>query len=1089
LKINQNQTRSLERILNQEFGGGTCLMSEGADVILVPGATDQIQISQSGSRLQILVNGHDKFLLTESESKKFSIRGDLKNITIDPSVTLYTNKLAGAVPKDVLPGIISERGEQLGHARRVESSFETAVTRGRMAEDINENPFVTHVGKQMQRLLGEMGSAVPQQTAFRSEKDLVPFLTQFESIKAGIPFSPDLKLTIQNIQKQINAGGDVDLEFLSAEVSGALKHLNKSATLTQPGRIPFEQHEIPLGETQRGALGKWVMINDAISTNDIEKIAAYANDPSILGFALPAEKSAFARILAGAHEFKGEAIIQILQSAMNAQEFKTIMEMAGADKIRGVFKENPAEFNLINQLFQSGEPASQFLQSFTPHQIFAAIGQAERFDFQNPLLLATATPETKAAMIQALQAGYVSMADNRSIISILQSAMNRTEFDQIVNAAGGKAIGLALKDPISLTQWNRLAGAYDRMDLTTDFVEGIKYSGALLEPFPFALNEAASVLPLLAAPILRGQSVQDVIGILDTFMKDSGDWIGKQFDVFDRGSFVQAGLENLNRMMGELHLLNIPGMRSQLNSVFTNPAVSPTQVSQFLQNLVSTSGLSEFDIRNLITQPLAFAFQNVASESLMLLQKAKAFFGESIAMSVFRFGPDSAQVRSMKVMIERAQTSFTTFAERSQFISNLLSEALPLPADFVKSLSKFTSDFNANFAPIMGSFFPNTAEITNRLFEKQQTVERLVNKQIESTSVSNLIASNISQLGTFVKSVTDGLESIRNGSVAREFSRISQELTSIADIPRDLIQLTKDAASFFTSIHDGSYAKTLNEVAGVFKKYDDPIAELTKTTAEQGAAFLTQLYNRGFSKANEDFVKVLDNFQNNPGALRLNQFLEKLTSFSDSMIGKSENTIEEATKLISDVGSGEIRGSFTTLIKETAKFRQSPEFRKLIDLLDGGGKFLKTLVSGHFQQNMEMMNSRFGYTPAIAQIIERGQHLTGIGTNVTKALVARDFERPIAQIAKKSQAKTQAAKDIPDIETIFSQTASTFYALTEVDHMDVLWQYHRQLDLLNDKALNDSGIRQFEKQSQLLARDPDLQNSLRSQLKNLRSLL
>jgi hypothetical protein len=1087
LKINPNQTRSLERILNQEFGGGTFLMSEGAEVILVPGASDQIQISQSGSRLQILVNGSDKFLLTESESKKFNIRGDLKNITIDPSVTLYTNKLLGAEPKDALPGIISERGEQLGHARRMESSFETAVTRGRMmAEDVTENSFVGHVGKQMQRLLGEMGSAAPQQTAFRSEKDLVPFLTQFETIKSGFPFSPDLKLTVQNIQKQINSGSDVNLEFLSSEVSSALKSLNKSATLTQPGRIPFELHEIPLGETQRGALQKWGMINDAISSNDIEKITAYASDPSILGFALPSEKSAFARILAGAHEFKGEAIIQILQSAMNAQEFKTIMDMAGADQIRNVFKNNPAEFNLMNRLFESDHSASQFLQSFTPHQIFAAIGKG---DLQNPLFLATATPEVKASMIQALQAGYVSMGDNRSIINVLQSAMNKTEFDQIVNSLGGKAIGLALQDPISIGQWNRLAGAYDRMDLTTDFVEGIKYSGALLEPFPFALNEAASVFPLLAAPILRGQSVGDVIGILDTFMKDAGDWIGKQIDVFDRSGFVQAGLENLNRMMGELHLLNIPGMRSQLNSLFGNPAVGSGQISQFLQNLASTSGLSEFDIRNLITQPMAFAFQNVATESMMLLQKANAFFGESIAMTAFRFGPASPQVKTMKGMIERAQISFSSFAERTQLISNLLSDALPLPADFVKSFSKFTSDFTTNFAPIMGSFFPNTAELTNRLFEKQQTVERLVNKQLEFTAVSNSIASNISQLGTFLKSVTDGLESLRSGTLAREFSRINQELAGIPDVPRDFIQLTKDATTFFYSIHDGSYAKTLSEVAGSFKKYDDPIAELTKTTAEQGAAFLTQLYNRGFSKANEDFVKALDNFQNNPGALRVNQFLEKLTSFSDSMIGKSENAVEEATKLITDVGSGEIRGSFTTLIKEAAKFRQSPEFRKLIDLLEGGGKFLKALVSGHFHQNMEMMNSRFGYTPAIAQIIERGQHLTSVGTNVTKALVARDFERPVAQITKKSQAKTQAAKDLPDVETIFSQAASTFYALTEVDHMDVLWQYHRQLDLLNEKSLNDSGIRQFEKQAQLMARDAELRKALQSQIKSLQSLL
>jgi hypothetical protein len=1092
LKINQNPTRSLERILNQELGGGTFLMSEGAEVVLVPGATDQIQISQLTNRLQILVNGSDKFLLTESESKKFNIRGDLKNIAIDPSVTLYTNKLAAAEPQVAIPENLSERDEQLGHARRVESSFETAVTRGRMmAEDINEDRFVSHVGKQLHRLLGEMGSTVPQQTAFRSEKDLVPFLTQFELIsgKSGFPFSADLKLTVQNIQKQINVGGSVNLEFLSAEVSGALKQLNKSGILTQPGRIPFELHEIPLGETQRAALEKWGMINDAISSNDIEKIAAYAADPSILGFALPAEKSAFIRILAGAQDFKRDGIIKIMQSAMSAQEFKTIMDMAGADKIGDLFKNNPAEFNLVGQVFNGALPTSPFLQSYTPHQIFAAMGQAGRLDFENPLLLATASPEVKTAMIQTLQAGYVSLADNRSIINILQSAMNKTEFDQIVDGAGGKAIGLALQDPISAAQWNRLAGAYDRMDLTTDFVEGIKYSRALLEPFPFTLTEAASVFPLLAAPIFRGQSIGDVIGTLDTFMKDAGDWIGKQIDVLDRGTYVQAGLENLNRMMGELPLLNIPGMRSQLNSVFMNAAVGPAQIAQFLQNLSSTSGLSEFDIRNLITQPLAFAFQNVANASQMLLQTANEFFGENIAMSVFRFGPESAQVKKLQTMIERAQTPFISFAERSQLISNLLSDALPSPGDFVKSFARFTSELISNFAPIIGNFFPGTVEVANRLLEKQQTIERLVSKQVEFPASSNPIASNISQLGTFLKSVTDGLESLRNGSLSSEFSLITQELAGIADAPGDLIQLTKNAASFFAAVQDGSYAKTLTEVAGVFKKYDDPVAELTRTTAEQGAAFLNHLYNRDFSKSNENFVKVLDNFQNNPAASRLNQFLERLTSFSDLVISKPENAIEEATKLITDVSSGEIRGSFTTLIKEAAKFRQSPEFRKLIDLLEGGGKFLKAVVSGHFNQNMEMMNSRFGYTPAIAQIIERGQHLTNIGTNVTKALVARDFERPIAQLTKKAQAKTQAAKDIPEIETIFSQAASTFYALTEVDHMDVLWQYHRQLDLLNEKALNDSGIRQFEKQAQLLARDPDLTKTLQGQIKSLRSLL
>ncbi len=1071
MKINPNQTRSLERILNQQFGGGTSLMSEGSDVILVPGATDQIQISQLGNRLQILVNGSDKFLLTESESKKFDIRGDLKNITVDPTVSLYSGKVPSSESKTSLPGIVSERSEQLGHARRMESTFETAVTRGMMTEDIKEDRFITHIGKQLQRLLGEMGTAAPQQTAFRSEKDLIPFLTQLESQ----PKTPgDLKLTVQNIQKQINAGGSVNLEFLATQLTGALKNVANPASSTQPWRVPFEQHEIPFGQSQRQALNQWEMINEAINNNDAGQIAGFAGDSSILNFAVPKEKAAFLKILAGAQDIKYESMIQILQSAMNRQEFKTIMEMAGSDKVRDVFKNNPAEFNSTANLFQSSELLSPFLQGFTPQQIFAS-----RLNTENPLLLAIASPEQKAGMIQALQSGYVSMADNQSIISVLQSAMSKSEFDQIVNAAGGKSIGLALQDPISSMQWNRLAGAYDRMDLTTDFVEGIKYSGALLESFPFDMNEKISFMPLVAGQIVRGLSVGDASGILESFMKDAGDWINTQANVFDRGSLVQAGLENLNRMMGELPLLNIPGMRTQLNSLFRNAAAGSTQISELLQNLSSTSGMSEFDLRNLITQPLAFAFQNVGSESLKLLQKANAFFGESIEMGAFRFGPESTQVRNTKAIIERTLASFTSFAERSQSISNLLSEALPPPVDFIESFSTFTSELKKNLSPVLTTVFPSTAEVLNRLFEATQTTEGLATKQVENSAITNQITANISQL----KIATDGFEALRNGSLARDFSVLNQELARVADVPRELIQLTKEATTFFAAIHDGTYAKTLNEVAGIIKKYDDPIAELTKTTAEQGAAFLTQLYNGGFSKANEDFTKAYENFQNNPGTLKLNQFFERLTS----LVAPGDMT-EEAAKIISDAGGGELRGSFANVVKAETEFRKSPAFRKLVDILDGSGKFLRALTSGNFNQNIEMMNSRFGNSPAIAQVIERGQHLTSTGTNVVKALVARDFERPIAQFTKKSQAKTQAAKDIPDVETIFSQAATVFYALSEVDHMDTLWQYHRQLDLLNEKALTDSGIKQFERQAQLLSRDPDLTNSLRSQFKTLRSL-
>ncbi|HSE40277.1 MAG TPA: hypothetical protein VLH08_05880, partial [Acidobacteriota bacterium] len=629
MKINPNQTRALDRILDNQFGSGTSIITEGSSVKLLPGEKDTILISQLGNRLQILVNGSEKFLLTERESKNFKIQGDQSNVTFDPSVSLYSYQKnpIPASESPALPKIPTERGDQLGHARRVESSFETAVTRRVITEDLKEDAFINHIGKQMQRFISETGNT-PQQISFRTQKDLLPYLTQLDQItsspKAFGSVPKDLNVTLRRSAQEIQGGRSIELEMLAGQINGGLKQMidsKSSSSELQPGRIPFEAREIPPGETQLGTLQKAEMINEALSKHDIDKIREFAGDSSFLKLTLPTEKAAFVNIFAK-HAAASETvpaemmldrqnIMQVLQSAQNDQEFRSILKSVGLSKVQQLFNDAPLEFNIAAHAFQSPDlqipsnfSVGQYIKGFNPHEIFNTRNLIQQHHLrlaedavkfsENPLFLAIASPEEKVSLIQALRSGYVSTSENRAIINILQSAMDKTEFNEIVDSAGGKAISLSLQDPLSLLQWNRLAGAYDRMDLTTDFVEGVKYSEALLQPFPFDGDLALSLSPLIAGPILRQHSVADIAKLLDGFMSDAANWIGNQINVLERGAYVQAGLENLNRMMHELPMFDVGIMRNQLHSILQQPLIHSQQILKLLQTFISPAGLTEF---------------------------------------------------------------------------------------------------------------------------------------------------------------------------------------------------------------------------------------------------------------------------------------------------------------------------------------------------------------------------------------------------------------------------------------------------------------------------------------------------------------
>jgi hypothetical protein len=195
-------------------------------------------------------------------------------------------------------------------------------------------------------------------------------------------------------------------------------------------------------------------------------------------------------------------------------------------------------------------------------------------------------------------------------------------------------------------------------------------------------------------------------------------------------------------------------------------------------------------------------------------------------------------------------------------------------------------------------------------------------------------------------------------------------------------------------------------------------------------------------------------------------------------IAKAIKFTEDASELISEVAKEDFRGSIKNIAKAATKFAESPVFRNLVDAMQRGGRFLTALRSGNLTQTLELMHSRLGYSQGVAQVIERGMHLSNAGSFVIKSLIGRDFERPIAQMTRKAQSKTEAGKEIAEAQSIFGAASTFFYALTDVEHLDTLWQFHRQLNSLKDEVLIESSIRQFEKEAQTLAAEPDLKKQI-----------
>jgi len=101
---------------------------------------------------------------------------------------------------------------------------------------------------------------------------------------------------------------------------------------------------------------------------------------------------------------------------------------------------------------------------------------------EDDLCMLLATPEQKSNMVKQLMDGYTSDKEDRAIVSILQSAEDRQEFDQIIDGAGGRKVGEELDDDEAKKKFDRLVGGYDRMDLALNKQEAEKTRGVLLDP-------------------------------------------------------------------------------------------------------------------------------------------------------------------------------------------------------------------------------------------------------------------------------------------------------------------------------------------------------------------------------------------------------------------------------------------------------------------------------------------------------------------------------------------------------------------------------------------------------------------------------
>jgi hypothetical protein len=627
--------------------------------------------------------------------------------------------------------------------------------------------------------------------------------------------------------------------------------------------------------------------------------------------------------LAFNHEKKG--VIESDQSAVTA-ELSIIKE--DGEMIQTI-KSDPAGKDLEPAVTGIPKPlAGEIAETIKP-QIGEPAPKIAEPQLEDLKILDAMTPPQKSDLVNKI-VDHPPVTNNEEMIqSVLLSARTPQEFNLILRDPKlEKDLKALMREGEGPELWDRLVGAYNRTDLALNPAETEITTGLLLKD----PEELQKLLPA------KEQSL-----LVQTDLMNSPVDLGS----LDRRSSVCTILENAVRESKGLPLMNPGELREKVFDLLQNPDLPESERNARSQDLRTELGLSEFQMREIVTLPMIAGFESAIQDLTALKTEKMQSFANQIKEATADFGPQSVAVEISRAeqseFVEKIDPEIDLFQRLKSAASELFSgpESPPVQAD--RLIHSFISELIPP-APRLLSMIENFAK-SSVVFEHGKLQE----------VAQKLPALNIPELKPFVDLAVPFLK----------------ELPTLIQIAPQVPVPEFRTFEFLDRLQTGTFSRQLADFAGSFQEFQK-LPTIDRTTKS---------------------------------------LTEWKTECRHSIVSNDRRAFpEKAESFLASLVSGIAETNFVEM-REVIRHRKLEErVAAAADSIQMGGDLIASFRNGHFVQLLGAVNQRMAGSPAVLQIIQQALHLTTTGTNFFHALFSREWERPLAQSIKKNPASRELAE-------------------------------------------------------------------------------
>jgi hypothetical protein len=733
----------------QSFGTGTTLSSQQGRMVLQLADRDHVRVTQTGDALCLEINGENQLHLTPHESSRFDIRGRQDQVTVDASVKL---PIGGVI--DLSDKAKSELG-------------------GKTVEAYRE------AGKHFSALCLALGGKTSP-TQINSHRDLVPAMRNLlDTPKQAYGSSPDSQLIqlmkMADMQlRQILSGETPDVSTsgdMAFQLANSLQAQRGNSGTPASGMTP------PPGMKPDEFASKQKEISEAIAKGDLGKMRDIANDPKRLACADPDQKAQMAAALAKDSDVRGttkpeenttkdnnaffvsendrtkdrEAINKIMGSAASPEEYQAIAQEAGPALLKKGMAPLPGDaqpdkcstdFDVVAGAFgapglaidpqRAKEGQRAIDRGFSPQDVVNARQQISYTDKNkmhpvpnDPLLSAVVTNDEKAAMIKTLKGGTFRDGDkdDRTIANLAMTSENKADYDDLMSKAGNDIMSVDEKEAHSKMQ--RLAAGFGRTDLVTD-PDALKYKDALIDPAKrkeFLGGAGELEKPRDVQPSNTGDPAQD-------FKRTNQEEISADMERMDPLSQNDTILVNVERESDGKPPLNPVELRKEAQALAEQPDQKPSSpfekvpdLNDKIDQLRKQTGLSEYDARNLITQPCARAYEKGASDASGHLASQLQPLQDQLKQVQATQGPFSPEARALQARIDAINKQIKPYVDHVSDVAGKFDKMYPPPANPLEQVAQFLLGVLEAVGPALLNLIPG---IGSALFAGYEGVRSIV---------------------------------------------------------------------------------------------------------------------------------------------------------------------------------------------------------------------------------------------------------------------------------------------------------------------------------------------------------------------------